>query len=205
MRDTARLERIPANHGHLVSLKAGHILEVINTYGTQVVDTWAFNRDAPGEFMSMAHTRSVNSRVWPLPGQCFVSIQRRPMLCLLEDTSPGDHDTLLCACNRAIYAELGCTGYHRNCEDNLHEAMVAEGVDLPFTPAPLNLFMNVGLAPDGAVIRRSPSSRPGDRIVFRAEMDLLVVMSACPQDITPINSEARTPRDVQLRILSAVG
>jgi len=198
-----RYETIRANYGLGVRLHAGETLDVINTHGTQVVDTWAFNDADTSEFMSMAHTRSVNSRVWPVLGQSFVSIKRRPMLRLLEDTTPGDHDTLLCACNAAIYAELGCVGYHRSCEDNLHEVLAGQTRDVSFTPAPLNLFMKVGVAPDGAVIRASPTSRAGDRISFRAEMDLLVVMSACPQDITPINSEERTPRDVQVRILPA--
>ena len=195
-----RLETVPAGHGKAFVVARGQSVEIINTHGTQVVDTWAFARDDPGEFMSMAHTRSVNSRVWPRAGEAFVSIRRRPMLRLLADTSPGVHDTLLCACNRAIYAELGAAPDHRNCEDNLHEALSAVGKDVAFTPAPLNLFMNVGVSPEGAVIRGSPVSRPGDKIVFRAEMDLVVAFSACPQDITPINSEERTPRDVHVRI-----
>ncbi len=195
-----QVEIIPARYGRAVAVVAGQVLDIINTHGTQAIDAWAFAREEPGEFMSMAHTRSVNSRVFPRIGQAFVSIRRRPMLRLLADTSPGVHDTLLCACNRAIYAELGCTDYHRNCEDNLHEALAAAGVPAAFTPAPLNLFMNVRVAPDGALIRGVPASRPGDKIVFRAEMDLLVVLSACPQDITPINGDERTPRDVQMRI-----
>ncbi len=194
---------VPAGRAIAVAVDAGQVLQVINTHGTQVVDSWAFGRQDPAQFMSMAHTRSVNSRLWPLPGQAFVSIGRKPMLRLVEDTSPGVHDTLLCACNAAIYAELGCVGYHRSCEDNLHEALAGEGITLGFTPAPLNLFMNVALATDGAVIRGSPASRPGDLIGLRAEMDLLVVLSACPQDITPINSEARTPRDVRVQVLPA--
>ena len=113
---------VPAGHGRLVSLHAGQRLAVINTFGTQVVDTWAFSRADPAECMSMAQSRSVNSRLFALPGQCFVSTRRRAMLRLVEDTSPGYHDTLLCACNGAIYRELGCAGYHRSCEDNLHEA-----------------------------------------------------------------------------------
>jgi uncharacterized protein YcgI (DUF1989 family) len=195
-----RFEIVPARYGLAVVLATGQVLEVINTFGTQVVDTWAFANPNVGEFMSMAHTRSFNSRVFPRIGEAFVSNARRPMLRLVIDTSPGVHDTLLCACNSAIYAELGCTDYHRNCEDNLHEALAAVGVRVPFTPAPLNLFMNVSLGREGEVIRGSPASRPGNRITLRAEMDLLVVMSACPQDITTINSEERTPRDVQVRI-----
>jgi uncharacterized protein YcgI (DUF1989 family) len=173
-----RIETVPARYGLAVVLAAGQMLEVINTYGTQVVDTWAFANPDVGEFMSMAHTRSVNSRVFPRIGEAFVSIARQPMLRLVSDTSPGVHDTLLCACNRAIYTELGCTDYHRNCEDNLHEALAAVGVQVPFTPAPLNLFMNVSLGRDGEVIRGSPVSQPGNLVTFRAEMDLLVVMSA---------------------------
>jgi len=195
-----RFETIPARFGRAVAIAAGEVVDIINTYGMQAIDVWAFARQEPAEFMCMAHTRSVNSKLWPGVGEAFVSIRRRPMLRLLADTSPGVHDTLLCACNRAIYAELGCTTYHRSCEDNLHEALAAAGVQVAFTPAPLNLFMNVGVAPDGALIRGSPASRPGDRTVFRAEMDLFVVLSACPQDITPINGEERTPRDVEVRV-----
>jgi uncharacterized protein YcgI (DUF1989 family) len=200
-----RVETVPARYGKAVAVAAGETIEVVNTHGTQVVDTWAFARAEPGEFMSMAHTRSVNSRVFPLVGQAFVSVRRRPMLRLMADSSPGVHDTLLCACNQAIYAELGAPPGHRSCEDNLHEALAAAGVRVGFTPAPLNLFMNVGVAADGAVVRGVPASRPGDSISFRAEMDLLVVLSACPQDITAINSEERTPRDVAVRVSPASG
>ena len=193
---------VPAGHGRLVSLQAGECLAVINIFGTQVVDSWAFSRADPAECMSMAQSRSVNSRLFARPGQSFVSTRRRAMLRLVEDTSPGDHDTLLCACNSAIYRELGCTGYHRSCEDNLHEALATAGITLPFTPAPLNLFMNVGVGPGGTVLRRAPSSRPADRVVLQAAVDLHLVLSACPQDVTPINGDARTPRDVAFEVFS---
>ena len=191
---------VPARYGVLISLGAGQNLSVINTHGTQVVDSWAFSQADTVEFMSMAQSRSINSRLWPQPGQAFVSDRRRAMLRLVQDTSPGDHDTLLCACNSAIYRELGCPPTHRSCEDNLHEALASAGLALPFTPAPLNLFMNVGVGADGCVLRGPPSSRPGDRVVLRAEMDLHVVLSACPQDVTPINGDERTPRDVAFEV-----
>ena len=79
----------------------------------------------------MAHSRSFNSAIYPEVGTVMVSNRRRPMLTWSEDASPGVHDTLLCACNRAIYAELGVADYHRNCEDNLHEALAAEGLVSP--------------------------------------------------------------------------
>lgn len=64
-----RFETVPARHGRAVALAAGQILEVINTHGTQVVDTWAFAAGDPAEFMSMAHTRSVNSRIGRAPAR----------------------------------------------------------------------------------------------------------------------------------------
>lgn len=197
------MEVIPACRGKAVRLGAGARIRIVNTHGTQVLDTWAFNAAELSECMSMEHTRSVNSRIHPRTGDAFVSTRRRPMLRLVADTSPGRHDTLLCACNAAVYAELGCTTYHRSCEDNLHEALGAIGLSVPATPGPLNLFMNIPVAADGAIIREPPESQPGDSIELLAEMDLVLVLSACPQDITPINGLARTPRDAHYRILAA--
>jgi uncharacterized protein len=195
------LERIPARQGRAVRLAAGALIEVVNTYGSQVLDTWAFAASDPAEHMSMEHTRSVNSR-WKVGGDmAFVSSRRRPMLTLVEDTSPGIHDMLLCACSREIYRELGCTGWHANCEDNLHAALHETGVSVPFTPGPLNLFMNVPIGPDGTLDRLPPASRPGDRVVLRADMDLWLVFSACPQDVTPINGILRTPTDAHFRLV----
>ena len=59
--------------------------------------------------------------------------------------------------------------------------------------------MNVPVAADGSVRREPPSARPGDYVTLTAQCDLLLVMSACPQDLTPINGIGRTPSDVQHR------
>lgn len=202
MRDHSRdMQTIPARHGVAVAVDSGSELVVVNTYGTQVLDTWAFNRDDLSEHMSMEHTRSKLNRLSPKVGDALFTIRRRPILTLLEDTSPGIHDTLLCACNDAIYRELGCPDDHRSCETNLHEALAAMGHRLSFTPGPLNLFMNVPLDANGVLDRAPPQSRPGDRVRLRAEMDAIVVLSACPQDVTPINGAECTPRDAQYCVL----
>jgi uncharacterized protein YcgI (DUF1989 family) len=201
MTASATIETVPARYGKAIRVPAGAAIRLVNTHGNQVVDTWAFRRDDLAEYMSMAHSRSVNSRIYPALGDVFVSIQRRPMLRLVEDSSPGRHDTLLCACNAAIYEEHGCAPGHRSCQDNLHEALAALGLAVPCTPAPLNIFMNVSVQPDGSILREPPVSRPGDHVLLRAEMDLVVVFSACPQDVTPINGAARTPRDVHYQIV----
>ncbi len=188
------LRPIPARHGIAVELVRGQRIKVINTHGQQVLDTWAFRADNMAEYLSMEHTRSVNSRIYPRPGDVLVSTRRRPMLTLVEDRSPGDHDTLLCACSAEIYRELGVVGPHRNCEDNLHEALAALGLVALCTPGPLNLFMNTPAVADGRIDRRPPTAAAGDHVVLRAEMDLVLVFSACPQDVTVINGENRPPR-----------
>jgi uncharacterized protein YcgI (DUF1989 family) len=175
---------------------------VINTYGSQVLDTRAFNSHYVDEYMSMEHTRSINSCIYPRVGGSLVTNRRRPILTIIEDTSPGIHDTVLCACNRYIYEELGADASHRNCEDNLHEALSELGLNIPSTPSPLNLFMNTPVLADGSIERRSPQSRPGDHVVMRANMDLVIVFSACPQDITPIASAPVVRRRIHLSTCS---
>jgi uncharacterized protein YcgI (DUF1989 family) len=191
---------IPARRGVAVPVDAGRRIKVVNTHGSQVLDTWAFNAADVSEYMSMDHTRSVNSRWAVAVGIVFVSTRRRPMLTLVEDSTPGAHDTLLCACNAEIYQELGVEGHHDNCEENLYAALAALGLKPPCSPAPLNLFMNVPINLDGTVTRLPPSSRPADHLTFRAEMDQIVVFSACPQDITPINGLMRKPTDAHYAV-----
>lgn len=195
------IEQIPARQGRAVRLAPRSLIEVINIHGSQVLDTWAFSAADPAEHMSMEHTRSVNSRWSVGRGTSFVSCRRWPMLTLVEDTSPGVHDTLLPACSPEIYRELGCIGWHASCEENLHTSLRESGLAVPFTPAPLNLFMNVPISSDGTLDRMPPTSRPGDCVVLRAEMELWLVFSACPQDVTPINGALRTPTDAHYRLV----
>jgi uncharacterized protein len=187
---------VPACHGKAISLSKGQTLKIISQHGTQVLDLWAFNAADLAEYMSMEHTRSRNSKITLSVGDAYVSDRRRPMLRVVEDTSPGIHDTLLCPCNSAIYEEAGCTEYHRNCSDNLHEGLAEAGLAFPFTPGSLNVFMNVPVHADGSIDRKPPATKPGDYLRLEAEMDLVAVISACPQDITIINGTDRTPRDV---------
>jgi uncharacterized protein YcgI (DUF1989 family) len=195
------LELIPARYGKAVLLRRGETIKVVNTHGNQVLDTWAFNAEDITENMSMEHTRSVNSRIYVNAGDVLSSCRRRPMLRFIKDTSPGRHDTLLCACNQAVYTELGVKDYHRNCQDNLFEALREFNAVPPAAPSPLNLFMNVLVGSDGAVLRRPPASRPGDSVQLQAEMDVLMVFSSCPQDITPVNGPSLIPRDAHYRII----
>jgi len=192
---------VPAGHGKAIRLKAGWAVRLTNPFGTQALDFWAFNATEPSEFLSMDNLRSFNSVAYVDKGTALVTTERRPIVCLTEDTSAGQHDTLLCACNAAIYRELGVKGYHRSCADNLHEALGEIGMKVSFTPAPLNLFMSVNVRADGSLERLLPRSKPGSFVTLRAELDAVLVFSNCPQDVTTINGPDRTPRDCLLEIL----
>lgn len=184
------LQTIPARQGIAVELGAGDKIKVINTHGTQVVDTWAFVRHDVGEFMSMEHTRATTTKMIPEVGECFVSTRRRDVIKLLEDTTDGAHDTLMAACDSYRYALLGCKTYHDNCTDNLHAALQNLGYQAPATPSPLNLFMNIPWTQSGALSFEAPKTKRGDFVVFEACLDVVMVFSACPQDILPVNGKA---------------
>ena len=194
------LETIPARRGKATRVPAGRVVRVINTHGQQVVDTWAFNAADLGEFMSMEHSRAHMLRVIPRPGDTLRSNRRRPMLTVVEDTSGGIHDTLIAACDCHRYAFLGVEGYHDNCQDNLVAGMAEIGLVPPEVPSPLNLFMNIPVHADGTVSFEAPVSTPGSSIALRAEMDLVVAFSACPQDILPINGLDRRPTEAHFRL-----
>lgn len=149
----------------------------------------------------MDHTRSVNSNVFIEKGMAIVSSRRKVMMRLVGDSAVLRHDTLLCPCSADLYQQLGCEGFHRSCSDNFHEALAEKGIDVAVTPASLNLFMNVVVNSDGRLDRRPPASAADDHVALRADMDLLLVLSACPQDITEINGVDRKPRDVAVRIV----
>ena len=100
-------------------LAAGQAIQIINTHGKQVVDTWCFNADDLTEFMSMEHLHASLQGIFPAKGDGLTTNRRRPILLLEEDTSPGRHDTVIAACDVHRYAALGCRDYHDNCTDNL--------------------------------------------------------------------------------------
>jgi uncharacterized protein YcgI (DUF1989 family) len=191
---------IPARRGKAAQVSKGQIITIINTHGEQVVDTWAFNLLDMSEFMSMEHSRAAFRRVRPKIGDSFVTNHRRPILSVVEDTTPGVHDTLIAACDRYRYQQLGCTTYHDNCTDNLEAALKAIGKGAPETPCPLNLFQNTPVVENGEIDYKPPVSKPNQYIKLRCEMDIIIVFSACPQDILNTNGSAGKPTDAHFEI-----
>ncbi len=202
----SRTERItiPAGHGHALRLGEGRAARITLIEGPQVVDAWAFRPPDLDEFLSTEHTRSCLERLIPATGDAFHSNRRRPMLTIVEDTSPGAHDLLLSACDQARYTLLGHDRPHRNCADNLTGALGALGHRPPEIPSPVNLFERVTVGEDGTLAIRPPLARAGDHITLRAECDLILVLSACPMDIAPTNGPDRRPKPVAVEVLPSL-
>lgn len=193
---------IPARAGRAAFVPKGHHVRVINTHGQQVVDTWAFNRHDLDEFMSMEHTRADSLTVFPSVGHTLLTNHRRPILTFTEDTSGGMHDTLIAACDRYRYELLGCREPHANCTDNLAAGLASLGLRGAKIPSPLNLFMNIPVDRAGRLTFDAPVSSPGSFVTLRAEMDIAIVFSACPQDILPINGHACIPTEAHFEVFA---
>jgi uncharacterized protein YcgI (DUF1989 family) len=194
---------VPARQGRAQRLEAGNAVRVVNTHGSQVVDTWAFNAVDLVEFMSMEHTRSTIDKMMPDVGEAFLTNKRRPILTIAEDTTPGIHDTLNAACDVHRYHLLGFDGYHDNCTDNLAAALKAIGATATGrTPCPFNMFQNRPWSGGGdkRLFKEPPACKPGDSVTLRAEMDCIVVFSACPQDMNPTNGGM--PKDVHYEVMA---
>jgi hypothetical protein len=163
-----------------------------------VADTFAFRADDVSEYHSAEHTRAYVSRLFPRPGEHFVTNHRRPILRLEEDSSPGIHDMLCAACDPERYTGLGVAGRHASCRENLERAMAGLGFDRIEIPQPINLFMNIPVGDDGTLGWEPAPTGPGDFVTLRAQLDCVVVVSACPQDIVPINDKHPTPVAIDL-------
>ena len=198
--EQGRLYTVPAREARAVRLCTGDRLRIVNPHGTQVCDFWALCWPQTHEALSMEHMRAGLSRTIPRVGDELVTNRRRPLLRLLQDTSPGIHDSLIAACDLPRYRSLGVTGYHDNCSDNLRMALRAIGV-LPIeVPAPLNLWMNNPVSADGSIGWAPPISQPGDFLTFEALVDCIAVLSACPQDLVPVNGADCVPHELQFQV-----
>lgn len=198
--EIGRLYTVPAREGRAVRLARGQTLALINTHGTQVCDLWAFDAANLSEFLSWEHTRGGIGRIAPRVGDALLTNRRRPILTVTADTSPGTHDTLIAACDLFRYIGLGVEGYHDNCSDNLRMALAAIGERAPGVPQPFNVWMNIPVRADGSIDWLPPVTKPGDRIALRADRDAILVMSACPQDMIPVNGPEMKPVELHFAV-----
>ncbi len=185
--------------GGSIRLLAGESIEITNLEGSQVVDLWAFVEPDLSEFLSAEHTRSCLEKLIPNVGDALYSNRRRPIITLTEDTSPGRHDLLLSACDEQRYLLLGHVGYHKNCADNLVAEMKGAGHSATELPSPFNIFQNVTVDQDGLLQIEAPLVQAGQSVTLRAEVPVLVVMSACPMDMALTNGPDKRSKPVHIR------
>jgi uncharacterized protein YcgI (DUF1989 family) len=190
--------QVPAREGKAVRIDAGRRFRVIDVKGNQIADTWAFCADDIGEYQSAGHTRAYLSRLFPRVGEHFVTNRRRPILLFEQDNSPGIHDMLLAACDPTRYKELGVDDWHASCQENLQKAMAEVGYERTEIPQPMNFFMNTPALADGSIDWRPAPTGPGDSVVLRAELDIFLAVSSCPQDIIDINEGTPTPIEIEI-------
>jgi uncharacterized protein len=195
------LTEIAGGGSAAVALSAGQAVKIVNTHGTQTVDTWCLAAPDTTEYLSVEHTRRMLSHLFPKEGDSLYSNRRNELLRLERDSSRCKHDMLLACCDHWLYAFYGCPAGHRNCRDNYLEALARLGVRPDIVPNPINFWMNVPVDDNERIALREPESRAGDYLVLRAVMDCYVIFSACPMDITPVNGGG-TPRAVHYEIVA---
>jgi aminomethyltransferase len=181
-------------------LAAGEHVQIEDLQGCQVSDLLAFHRDRPGAGLSTTVTRALVDGLFPKPGQGIYDADGELLLTLVEDTV-GRHDTFGIACNRESYEALGYPD-HPNCTDNFNRELAAFGYAPRRFYEPVNWFYNTRIGEDGRVVEIEPAlSKAGDYVLLRAERNLLVAASACPDDVTPTNGF--DPTDVMVRVFGA--
>lgn len=185
--DFARQLLVPARTGRALRISVGQLFAVVDVEGGQVGDLFMFAADGSNEYLSASHTRMTTGRLFPSVGQAFASDKRQAMATVVEDNHSGDHDMLCAACDPERYRLLGAPSGHASCAENLMAASSSAGFNVEIVPQPVNVFMRVRVS-NGTIELLPAVSRPGDRLVMRAERDLLVVLSACPQELSPVNN-----------------
>ncbi|HET9015386.1 MAG TPA: urea carboxylase-associated family protein [Thermomicrobiaceae bacterium] len=178
-------------------LLEGQFLQITDVEGQQVAEMVAYSQTDVDDYLSTSTTRAENNSLMLVKGMTLYSNKRTPMMVLVEDTV-GRHDVLFPACDRERYALDYGIPDHPNCRDNFYAVLEEYGISYDRLPDPVNWFMNVGLKARGEFEVREPLSERNDFVLLRALTDLIVAVSACPQDQNACN--AFNPTDILVRV-----
>ncbi|HEY0315983.1 MAG TPA: urea carboxylase-associated family protein [Sphingomonas sp.] len=172
--------RIPPRSGTAFELPAGATLTVIDPEGSQVADLLAFSARDHDEVISSGRTLDYAETIYLTTGHTLFSNRSRPMLRIMDD-SVGTHDFLLTPCSVDTFLHFyPDEPAHRGCFGNLTEALAPYGITSDRIPVAFNCFMNVPVDGETGKLKvLPPLSKAGDRIMFRAEMDLVIGLTAC--------------------------
>lgn len=189
---------IAAGEPFMTEVKAGQTLRLLDLEGNQAVDTLFYSARNPRERYDVQRTLRKQNRVYLGPGSVLWSNLGNPMLSIVADTC-GRHDTLGGACaqesNTVRYA-LG-TRYMHSCRDNFLRASLHDGrLAKRDISANINFFMNVPVTPEGGLTFEDGISAPGKYVELLAQMDVIVLISNCPQLNNPCNGWNPTPAQV---------
>jgi uncharacterized protein len=177
-------------------VKRGQRLDIVDPSGEQVADLVSFAEEDPREWLSSGRTIDYANTIYVTTGHTLYSNRSRPMWTILEDTV-GRHDFLLTPCSPETFRILyKTTGHHPSCFENLARHLQPFGIAPDAIPTSLNVFMNVDVLPSGELVIRPPRSRAGDHVLLRAEMDLIVGVTACSAELS--NNGRFKPIDVRL-------
>lgn len=192
-------EVIPARHGRAFEVNEGDVIRFTDLEGQQCADLIAFARDDLSTRMSPFASVTETGRIYLSTGDALVSQHFEPMLTIVDDTV-GRHDALCGSCspgmNRTRHGGLGAG--KRTCHVNFVEALRPYDVRPEDIPYSLNIFMNYPIGTDGRVEYATCMSKAGDHIEFRAHRDLIVAISNCPQELTPLNGFNPTSSRVEV-------
>jgi urea carboxylase-associated protein 1 len=198
-------EIVPAGEPWMKRIDRGQVFRIVDLEGNQAVDTIFYSAADPAERYSLTHTIQAQGALYLTTGSRLMSSEGRPMLTIVADTC-GRHDTLggACACesNMVRYA-IEKRSMH-SCRDSFllaiarEEERVGEAGRYPRLSkrdivSNINFFMNVPVAPDGRLSFEDGISAPGKYVEMRAEMDVIVLISNCPQLNNPCNGYNPTP------------
>lgn len=192
---TAHRETVPAKGRWSRRLEKGQTLEIIDTHGQQAVDFLCYGADLPLDRINIPNTIKLNKSLYITTGCTIWSDHARPMLTVLED-SCGFHDTLAGCCS----CEIDLVRYGVTKTESCRTNFIAELAKWAMGPSEIvsniNFFMRVPFREDGEVHIDAGVSKPGDRVLLRAEMPVIVVLSNCPQQNNPASGFA--PTDIEV-------
>jgi len=187
---------LPAGQGWTQELAPGDVFRIVDLEGNQAVDTLFFNARDIDERYSATETIRAQGNIYLTTGTRLMSSEGRSLLTIVADTC-GRHDTLGGACsaesNQVRYALD--TQHMHNCRDSflLALARYGHGMGKRDLPNNINFFMNVPVTPGGELTFADGVSGPGRYVEMRAERDVLVLISNCPQLNNPCNAYNPTP------------
>ena len=165
--------------GKAFRLQKGQKLKVIDPQGEQVSDMVLFNADDPREKISSGKTLDFEESILISKGNFLWSNRSRKMMEILEDTN-GRNDFLLAPCSPETFKIMyNNPDYHPSCFENLYTNLEPYGIEPDDVPTAFNIFMNVQFDKNGKLSVDPPLSKAGDYVLFEAQMDLIVALTAC--------------------------